>query len=57
MQHCLLAALIRTSTLPGETLWSELTDAAILEHWDILLLEISWLVNWRNKHLMWDLPP
>ena len=34
MQHCLLAALIRTSTLPGETLLSDLTDAAILEHWD-----------------------
>jgi len=34
MQHCLLAALIRTSTLPSETLLTHLTDAAIMERWD-----------------------
>ena len=34
MQHCILAALIRTSTLPGETLLNHLTDSAVMERWD-----------------------
>ena len=34
IQHCLLAALIRTSTLPMETLLTHLTDTLVLERWD-----------------------
>jgi hypothetical protein len=33
-QQCILAALIRTSTLPDETLLKHLTDDAVLEQWD-----------------------
>ena len=33
-QQCVLAALIRTSTLPDETLLKHITDEAVLEQWD-----------------------
>ncbi|CAB9500342.1 Rab3 GTPase-activating protein catalytic subunit [Seminavis robusta] len=33
-QQCILAALVRTSTLPDETLLKHLTDDAVLEQWD-----------------------
>jgi hypothetical protein len=33
-QQCILAALIRTSTLPDETLLKHLTDDAVLAQWD-----------------------
>jgi len=33
-QQCILAALIRTSTLPDETLLKHITDDSVLEQWD-----------------------
>jgi hypothetical protein len=33
-QRCILAALIRSATLPGETLLSHLTDTELVELWD-----------------------
>ena len=33
-QQCVLAALIRTSTLPDETLLKHITDEVVLEQWD-----------------------
>jgi len=33
-QRCVLAALIRSATLPGETLLSHLTDTELVELWD-----------------------
>ena len=33
-QRCVLAALIRTATLPRETLWSHLVDSEVIQRWD-----------------------